>query len=131
MTEDASEVPRGETPVSAPTRDERLWATFCHVSALAVLLFPLPVVQILAPLVVWLIKRQDSAFVDFHGKESLNFQISWLIYMVIAAILISICIGIVLLPALVIADVVLVVIAAIRANDGLEYRYPLTLRFIK
>jgi uncharacterized Tic20 family protein len=82
-------------------------------------------------LIIWQIKKDQHPFVDRHGKESLNFQISMLIYSAISVPLILACgIGLVLLPAVVIADVVFVIIAAIKASQGEEYRYPITIRFV-
>jgi uncharacterized Tic20 family protein len=87
--------------------------------------------HILGPLVVWLLKKNDDPFIDEQGKESLNFQISMTIYVIIAAILCVILIGFVLLGILIIADVVLVVIASVKASNGESYRYPFTIRLIK
>ena len=86
--------------------------------------------HILGPLVVWLMKRGDSPEIDAHGKESLNFQISMLIYDAIAAILCFILIGIPILIALWVLNTVLVIIASVKAGEGQLYRYPFTIRFI-
>ena len=80
---------------------------------------------------VWLLKRDSSPFVDEQGKEALNFQISFLIYIIISIILCVLLIGFVLLIALGIAELILVIMAALKANEGVSYRYPLTIRFIK
>jgi uncharacterized Tic20 family protein len=85
---------------------------------------------VIGSLIIWQIKKNQHLFVDLHGKESLNFQISMLIYGIAAGLPILICIGTVLLPAVVIADVVFVIIAAIKAGRSEEYRYPLTIRFV-
>ncbi len=110
-------------------KDARTWAMLCHIGAFAGYIIPFG--HIIAPLVIWLIKKDESPFVDDQGKESLNFQISMSIYALIAALLIIAVIGIVLLTAVVIFDVIMVIIAAVRANSGERYRYPLCLRFIK
>jgi len=110
-------------------KDIRNMAMLCHLSAFAGYFIPFG--HILGPLVVWLLKREESAFIDAHGKEALNFQISVTIYAVISAILILVVIGFLLLPILLVFEIIVVIIAAIRANNGAEYRYPLTLRFIK
>jgi hypothetical protein len=86
--------------------------------------------HILGPLIVWLVKRGDSPEIDAHGKEALNFQISMLIYNVVAGILCLLLIGFALLAILHILNVVFVIIAALRASEGQMYRYPLTLRLI-
>jgi uncharacterized Tic20 family protein len=87
---------------------------------------------------VWVLKRDEAKEIDEHGKESVNFQLSMFIYTValgaIAFILMFVLIGFLLIPLLAllyIADVVLVIIASIQANDGRLYRYPLTIRLIK
>jgi len=87
--------------------------------------------HILGPLAVWLIKRGDSPEIDAHGKESLNFQISMLIYDAIAAILCIFLIGIPILIALWVLNTVLVIIASVKAGEGKFYSYPFTIRFIK
>ena len=79
---------------------------------------------------VWLIKRGDSPEIDAHGKESLNFQISMLIYDAIAAILCIFLIGIPILIALWVLNTVLVIIASVKASEGKFYRYPSTIRLI-
>ena len=87
--------------------------------------------HIVGPLIVWLAKRGDSPDIDAHGKESLNFQISMLIYGVISGILCLIIVGFFLLVLLHILNVVLVIVASIQASEGKLYRYPLTIRLIK
>lgn len=111
-------------------RDTRMWGMFCHLAGLACFV-GIPCANIVAPLVIWLIKREDSPFIDEQGKESLNFQISMTIYGVVGALLCFLLIGFVVLPVLLIADVILIIIAAIKANNGESYRYPLTIRFVK
>jgi len=110
-------------------KDARTWAMLCHIGAFAGYIIPFG--HIVAPLVIWLIKKDESPFVDDQGKESLNFQISISLYAIIAALLTLVVIGAVLLIALVIFDVIMVIIASVRANSGERYRYPLCLRFIK
>ena len=86
--------------------------------------------HILGPLIVWLVKRGDSPEIDAHGKESLNFQISMLIYDAIAVVLCIVLIGIPILIVLWILNTVFVIIASIKASEGKFYRYPFTIRFI-
>ena len=102
----------------------------CHATALAGFFVPWAG-HILGPLIVWLAKRGDSPEIDEHGKESLNFQISMLIYNVIAGVLCLILIGFVILFILHILNLVLVIVASIQASEGKLYRYPLTIRLIK
>lgn len=101
----------------------------CHASALLGLFFHF-LGHLLGPLVVWLIKRADSPEIDANGKESLNFQISMLIYDAVAAILCIVLIGIPILIALWVLNTVLVIIASIRTSEGKFYRYPFTIRLI-
>ena len=110
-------------------KDARTWAMFCHLGALAGYIIPFG--NIIAPLVIWLIKKDESPFVDDQGKESLNFQISITIYALVALLLTVIVIGFFLLLAVGIFALVMVIIAAVKANDGEKYRYPLCIRFIK
>lgn len=110
-------------------RQSRTWGMLCHLAGLACYI-DVPFGNILGPLVVWLIKKEEFPFVDEQGKEALNFQISMTIYGIIAGILIIVLIGIPLLLGLLVAHIVLVIVAAIRANDGESYRYPVTIRFI-
>jgi len=101
----------------------------CHASALLGVFFHFPG-HILGPLIVWLVKRGESPEIDAHGKESLNFQISMLIYDVIAGILCFIVIGFLILIILWVLNAVLVIIASIKASEGKFYRYPFTIRFL-
>lgn len=111
-------------------RDARMWAMFSHLAGLAGFVMP-AVGCVVGPLVVWLIKKEEFPFVDEQGKEAVNFQISMFIYAFVAGLLWFVCIGIVLLPLVGIIDIVFLIVAAIKANDGQHYRYPLTIRFIK
>jgi len=117
-------------PTPSTSSDVRTWCVLCHASALLGLFFHF-LGHIFGPLIVWFMKRGDSSEIDAHGKESLNFQISMLIYDVIAFILIIVFIGIPILIALWILNTVLVIIASIRASEGKFFRYPITIRLIK
>lgn len=109
-------------------QQERTWGMLCHLSALAG--FVIPFGSVLGPLVVWLVKRDEFPFVADQGKESLNFQITMVIAAAISSVLALIVIGFVLLLAVGIYEIVMVVIASIRANTGERYRYPICLRLI-
>jgi uncharacterized protein len=111
-------------------KQERNWGILCHLSAL-VLFIGIPFGNIIGPLVVWLIKKNELPLVDQEGKESLNFQISMTIYASAAAILILLLIGFPLLIGLMITDLILTIIAAVKVSNGESYRYPLTIRLIK
>lgn len=112
-----------------PTSEERNWALTCHVGALVAAWFAM---GFIAPLVVLLVKGKDSAYVRRHAVESLNFQISLLIYTVIAVVLTLVTVGIaliIIIPAA-IAALIVVILATVRAANGEEYRYPLCLRLV-
>jgi uncharacterized Tic20 family protein len=121
--------PQSPVPASSSSSDVRNWSVLCHASALSGLFFHV-LGFVLGPLIVWLIKRGDSAEIDANGKESLNFQISMLIYHAIAVVLCFVLIGIPILIALWILDVVFTIIASVKTSEGQFYRYPLTIRFL-
>ena len=110
-------------------KSERTMAMLCHIGALSGCIIPFG--NIIVPLVIWFVKREESAFVDDQGKESLNFQISMVIYFIIAAILSLVLIGILIAVILFIAWFILVIMAGLKANEGEKYRYPMTIRLIK
>lgn len=101
----------------------------CHVLAFSGLIIPFG--NILGPLILWLMKRSENPSVDAHGKESLNFQISMTIWTILCWATFIVLIGFVLGPAAVLTNIVLTIIASIKASNGELYRYPLTIRFIK
>ncbi len=106
------------------------WAMICHLAALLGFVPPF-IGVVLGPLAVWLVKGKEHPFIDENGKESLNFQISILIYSAILLPTVCVFVGFVLLPTVWLADVVLVVMAAMKAGAGESYRYPLCLRLLK
>jgi uncharacterized Tic20 family protein len=120
-----------ESPIhSGITPDDKTWAMLCHISGLAGYLGVIPFASVIGPLIVWLLKKDTSAFVDEHGKESLNFQITMSIFYVIAIMLCFVLIGFLILPFLGIWMIVLVIIGAIKASNGEHFRYPLTIRLV-
>jgi len=109
----------------------RMWAMFCHLAAFAGLVPAVLVIGcVIGPLVVWLLKKNEFPFVEEQGKEAVNFQLTMLLILLALPLT---CIGIILVPAVPIVDFILVVMAAIKADDGIHYRYPypLIIRFIK
>src|SRR5207248_9988410 len=116
-------------PTPSTSSDIRTCCVLCHASALLGLFFHF-LGHLIGSLVMWLIKRGESPEIDAHGKESLNFQISMLIYDVIAGILCIVLIGIPILIALWVLNTVLVIIASVKTSQGEFYRYPLTIRFL-
>jgi uncharacterized Tic20 family protein len=118
-------------PLTAPAATNvRSWNALCHATALLGVFFHFPG-HLLGPLIVWLAKRSESPEIDTHGKESLNFQISMLIYNIVAAVFCLVLIGFVFLAILWVLNAVFVIIASIQASDGKFYRYPMTIRFIQ
>lgn len=115
-TEDYPAVP---DPVPS---DSRGWAAGAHLGTFIIGLF--------APLIVWLAKREDDAFVEYHAREALNFQITLLIYFLVSFVLILVIIGIFMLIAGGIFAFVVIIIAGVKAANGEFYRYPLNIRFI-
>ena len=91
----------------------------------------MPFGNILGSLVVWLIKRHDTSYIDYYSKEALNFQISLIMYLIASAVLIIVLIGILLIIVVGVAGIFLTIIAAVRASEGEEYRYPMTIRLVK
>lgn len=119
-----------EVTPTTPTPEERNWAVLCHLSALlGFVIWGLGIV--LGPLIVWLIRKDTMPFVNDQGREALNFQITVLLAGIVCSALVFVLIGIPLLAALGIADLVFIIIAAIKASEGVGYRYPLSLRLIK
>jgi uncharacterized Tic20 family protein len=122
--------PPGGGAVGPPLQpdQERLWAMLAHLlSFVAAYLF----LGFVAPLIVLLVFGPRSSFVRAHAVESLNFNLTWLLYGIIAVILAFVLIGFLILAVLGIAYVVLVIIASVRANNGQMYRYPATIRFVR
>jgi len=117
--------------VHVPDKEERTWGMFCHLVVFLGFIFPIPFVTIIGPLVIWLIKRDEMPFVDDQGKESLNFQITMTLALIVSALLIFVLIGFVLIVVVLVFQFIVVIIASIKANEGVYYRYPLSFRFIK
>ena len=120
-----------DKPAEQPlSKDAKTWGMLCHLIALAGFIMPV-IGNIVGPLVIWLIKKDEFPFVDDQGKESLNFQISITIYGIIASILMVVLIGFLLIFAVLIFDLVMIIMATVKANSGEKYRYPLTIRLLK
>jgi uncharacterized Tic20 family protein len=119
----------GKETVGGVSKDERTWGMLAHLSALSG--FIIPFGNVLGPLVVWLVKRDEMPFVDDQGKEALNFQITITIASVVSIVLMLVLIGIALMAVVAIAWLVLSIVAGVKANEGKRYRYPFTLRLVK
>lgn len=115
-------------PTSTSTQPTSLGVVM-HLLGFAGLFFPFG--NILAPLIFWLVKRGDSSYLGSVGKEAINFQISYTIYLTVSLILCKIWIGLILFPVIGLMWMLFMVIAAAKSGNGREYRYPLTIRFLK
>ena len=121
-----------ETPAASPppsTSDERKWSALLHISALAGLVVPFG--HLIGPLVIWAMKKQESALVDRHGKAALNFQISSTIYLTVCGLLVLVLIGVPLLIVYSVFWLVMVIVATIRAADGNDPGYLFSIPFAK
>ena len=115
--------------VNSPDKDERLWGMLSHLISFSGYLVPFG--SVLGPLIIWLIKKDEMPFVNDQGKESLNFQLTMLIAVIVSAILMLVFVGFLLLGVLIIYQIIVVIMASVKANEGVRYRYPYTIRFIK
>ena len=105
------------------SKDAKNMAVLCHLLAIFT--------TFVGPLIIWLLKKDEEPFVDNQGKEALNFQITVVLAMLVSSLLSAICIGIPLLIAIPIVDVIFCIIAAVKAGNGIAYRYPLSIRLLK
>jgi uncharacterized Tic20 family protein len=110
-------------------KEARTWAAFCHLSALSGFLIPFG--NFLGPLILWLMKRNESTFVDDQGKEALNFQLTLFLAYIVAFILFFIAIGVFLMVLISIYAIIIIIYATIKANEGVAFRYPYIFRLIK
>jgi len=116
-------------PAGDPTADERQWALIAHLSGL--IASAVGGMAFLGPLIVWLVKKDQSAFVADQAKEALNFQIAVTIAIIVTGVIgFLTCVGFLLLPVIGIGSLVFSIIAAMEANKGVAYRYPYTIRLI-
>lgn len=116
-------------PAGTPSNEAKQWAFFAHLSALAGCVFPFG--NLLGPLIIWQMKKNEMPFVDDQGKEALNFQLTMTIAIVVCVVLMIVLIGFLLIWIVGLLDLIFIIIAAIAANNGQAYRYPFNLRFIK
>jgi uncharacterized Tic20 family protein len=117
--------PPPPAPGYVASPDERNWAMLAHLSSL--LAIWLGGLAFLGPLIIWLIKKDQSPFVGDQAKEALNFQLAVFIVTLVCTIT---CVGLIIVPVIVVADIVYSVLAGIEANKGVYYRYPYTFRLI-
>ena len=112
-----------EPVVQTPSTDDRNLAMLAHLLGI--------VSGFVGALIIWLIKKDQSAYVDELGKEALNFQITMLIAFVGAWILVFVLIGALLFPLLLVVNLVFCILAAVAASKGEHYRYPFAIRLLK
>jgi uncharacterized Tic20 family protein len=109
-------------------QETRKWAFILHISVLAA--FVLPLAGLIAPIVIWQLKKDELPGLDAHGKNAINWIISAAIYLVVSVPLVLVIIGIPMLVALGAAGIVFPIIAAIKANHGEVWKYPLSISFV-
>src|SRR5262249_48027204 len=107
----------------------RQWAFYLHLSLLAG--YVLPLAGYVVPILIWQLRKDDLPGIDIHGKNALNWIISKVIYAAVCAVLVFALIGIPLGIALVVVGTIFPIIAAIKANEGQTWKYPLSIPFIK
>lgn len=130
-TPPATKAPQQQPPeLTTTAKTNTTWGMLCHLLSLCQLL-GIPLGNVIGPLVLWLVKRKEDPFVEVCGKESVNFQLSMTLYMVISFLLMFVFIGFFTLIAVMVLNIVYTIIAAIKASEGISYRYPATIRFIK
>ena len=115
---------------AAPGTQERNWAVIAHLSALLGFVV-WGVGNVLGPLIVWLVRKAEMPFLDDQGREALNFQITIFLAGLVCSSMIFLGVGVPLLFALSVFDLVFVIIAAVKASEGVAYRYPVNLRLVK
>lgn len=112
-----------QAPWTSVSSDERVFAIFAHLGTI--------IGGFLVPLIIWMVKKDDSKFIDHHGKEALNFQITIFIGYFIGVILTFVIIGLFILFACWVLSLVCAIMAALKANESKPYRYPVSWRIIK
>jgi uncharacterized Tic20 family protein len=112
------------------TDRERTFATWMHLSGLCSYI-GIPVGHILVPLVLWLLKRNESAFLDQQGREILNFQLTITFYLIFSYLLVYLLIGFLMIAIVVLLHIVATIVAAVKTYEGQIFRYPVTIRVIK
>jgi uncharacterized Tic20 family protein len=110
------------------TKEEKNWAALIHLAAFTGLVIPFG--NIFGPMLIWMLKKDSSEFINYHGKEAVNFQLTLTIYFVIAIVLVIILIGIPILLLVFLFSFIFPIIAAIKAAEGEYYLYPLSFNII-
>jgi uncharacterized Tic20 family protein len=123
--------PSDATGVSFASQEQqtRRWAFFLHLSVLAG--FVVPLAGLVVPIMIWQLKKEELPAIDVHGKNALNWILSQILYAVVCVLLAFAVVGIPLLIALGAVGIVFPIIAAIKANNGEIWKYPLAIPFLK
>ena len=116
-------------PPIATTADERTWFMLCHLAALSGYFFPFG--NLIGPFLIWQIKKNQYPAIEAQAKEALNFQFTVYLALIVAFLLIIVVVGIPLLWAIGVANVIFIIIAAIKANNAEPWMFPLSIRFLK
>jgi hypothetical protein len=116
-------VPEPAAPVRTLTSDERIIAMLCHLLAF--------LSGFVGPIVLWAVKKDESPFVDAHGKEAINFHITVLIYSVVTLMLCFVLVGFLLIPVVGLLAIISPIVGAVKAANGQPFRYPLAIRLIR
>lgn len=106
-----------------PSSDDRLMGTLIYVLSFFT--------SLIAPLIIWLIKREDSPFIDKTGKNYFNFLLSYMIWLIVASIAMFIIIGFILFPIIAILNFIFTIVAAVKSYNGEDYLPPLSIKFFK
>ncbi|HIJ70620.1 MAG TPA: DUF4870 domain-containing protein [Planctomycetes bacterium] len=112
-----------ENPSEGPSQNAKNMALLCHLLGFFTCF--------IGPLIVWLIKKDDDPYIDQQGKEALNFQITVTLASIVGGLLSVICIGLLLLAVVGLADLIFVIMACVATSKGEAYRYPVAIRLIK
>ena len=117
-------------PGTAPSADDRQWGMLAHISSLIAI--AVGGLMVLGPLIVWLMKKDQSEFVAHHAREALNFQIMWLIVLAVLFVagFVTCMVGWFVMPVAGVVNIVFTIIAAMKANAGERYRYPFSIRLV-
>ncbi len=106
-----------------PSQDERMFAALIY----GISFFT----AFIGPLIIWLLKKDESEYIDYHGKEYLNFLISYTVYSIISVVLMILLVGFLLIWIVGALAFIFTIIAAVKAYEGTEYRIPLVFRLIR
>ena len=101
----------------------------CHLSAM--LMYCTVIGGFIAPLVIWLLKRDEMPFVADQGRETLNFQITTLLALIVGGLLAIVLIGFVIIGAVLLFHFIVTIVATVKVSEGVLYRYPICWRVIR